>query len=66
MPSLRCADAFGRGFVLFSAAGESVVHPTPEGFHVARYVRDVDGVERREHRTFGDGGEALIWAEEWL
>jgi hypothetical protein len=54
------------GFVLYSKSGESVVLPTPEGFRVSRYVRDVNGRERRDHRVFGDGNEALVWAEEWL
>jgi hypothetical protein len=54
------------GFILISDFGESIVYPTPEGFRVSRYVRDVDGQESREYQVFGDGEEALVWAEEWL
>ena len=65
MSALRVI-ALRAGFILISDFGESIVYPTPEGFRVSRYVRDVDGQESREHRVFGDGGEALVWAEEWL
>lgn len=63
--SVQRFGSYPEGFTLSSEYGEALVVPTPDGFECTRWYRPGEETVT-EHATFGDGEEALLWAEEML